>query len=405
MSTRGVVVQELQRGTAAVVPVGGALTFGRNSKMSDVLCKDPHVSRRHCAMRGEPDGRVRIKDLGSSSGTYVNGRRVTGEVLVGPGCPISLGRDYKLEVVGLVGPFAAGGIAGEPRLPYWLTPTYLLLREVGRGGMGMVFEAYDVVQGERCAVKWLAPGGKVSEEIEERFRREANLQAALSDYPGIVTLKDLGITQGTGELFCVMEFVEGQNLHRKLKTGLSRLEGVKIVARVARAVDYAHERGIVHRDLKPANVMLTGEGTVRLTDFGIAKAFVDDDSGGLTATGIMMGTPGYMAPEQIVDCATAGVPSDIYGLGAILYHVLVGRPPVKGKLLREVLECVEKGTFDSPSKLDPTVDAQIEMICLKALERKPKNRWQSAHELAQALEDWLREQDPVKKVKLRPPGA
>ena len=403
MGQRGVVVQELQRGTAVVVPVGKSLSFGRNSKMADVLCKDPHVSRKHCVLKAEPDGRLRVEDQGSSSGTYVNRKRVT-KALAGPESTISLGRDYHMRVIGMVGGYRTSGIAGEPSLPHWLTPRYLLLREVGRGGMGIVYEAYDAQDHERCALKWMHSGAAANPSLAERFRREAELQAALNDYPGIVTLKDAGTTPGAGDMFCVLEFVEGKTLQQRLRQGIDRLEGVRIVARIARAVDYAHDRGIVHRDLKPANVLLTGEGAVRLTDFGIAKAFMDDD-GGITATGVMMGTPGYMAPEQIVDCASAGPTTDVYGIGAILYHVLVGRPPVRGKLLREVLESIEKGKFDAPRKVDKSIDKGLETICVRALERKPTQRWPSAHALAQALEDWLREQAPAPKVKLRPPGA
>ena len=160
----------------------------------------------------------------------------------------------------------------------------------------------------------------------------------------------------------------------------------------------------MHRDLKPANVLLTANGAVRLTDFGIAKAFMDDD-GGITATGVMMGTPGYMAPEQVTDSAKAGPASDVYGAGAILYHVLVGRPPIQGKLLREILESIDKGVFDAPRALDPSVDPELEQICLRALEREPAQRYPTAHALALALEDWLRRHAPAKRVKLRPPGS
>ena len=403
MGQRGVVVQEQQRGTVVVIPLGKTLSFGRNSKMADVLCKDPHVSRKHCTIRAEPDGRLRIEDLGSSSGTYVNKKKVT-KALAGIESTISLGRAYHMKVLGMVGAFRQSGVMGEPSLPHWLTDRYLLLGEVGRGGMGVVYEAYDARDNERCAVKWLAPGAAAKPAMADRFRREAELQAVLNDYPGIVSLRDSGTTPGSGDMFCVMEFVEGKTLQRRLRLGIDRLDGVKVVSRIARAVDYAHDHGIVHRDLKPANVLLTANGAVRLTDFGIAKAFMDDD-GGITATGVMMGTPGYMAPEQVTDSAKAGPASDVYGAGAILYHVLVGRPPIQGKLLREILESIDKGVFDAPRALDPSVDPELEQICLRALEREPAQRYPTAHALALALEDWLRRHAPAKRVKLRPPGS
>jgi len=396
-----VVLQDAQRGGAVLLPVGGpGVGFGRDPGQNDVGVQDKYVSRRHCVLHGEAGGRVRIVDT-SSYGTMVNGARVSGSASAGPGDRIVLGYEYEYVVVGVAGP--PGRRQGEPAPPEWLTADYLLLREVGRGGMGIVYEAWRRPTDARCAVKWLRAGGAADAEIEARFRREADLQLQLSEYPGIVTLFDYGKVPETGEMFCAMEYVEGESLLAKLKAGMTRGEVVRLVARVARAVAYAHEKGIVHRDLKPANVMVTTDGAIRLTDFGIAKALGGD--GGLTATGIMLGTPGYMAPEQLQDSKRAGPLSDVYGLAAILYNALTGKLPVKGKNMREALKSIEKGDFPRPSEVDGTIDETLDGVLMHALATDPAQRTGSAADLAERLELWLRLHAPSNPVRLKPPGG
>ena len=149
---------------------------------------------------------------------------------------------------------------------------------IGRGGMGSVYEAVHIHTEKRVAVKLLLAGGRATPELVERFKREAIVQGSLRDYPGIVRAYDLGTLPDTGELFFSMEFIKGDTLRQRVKAGLTRAEGVHLMARVARAVHYAHEHGVVHRDLKPGNVMVGEKGVIRLTDFGVCKALEETAS-------------------------------------------------------------------------------------------------------------------------------
>ena len=239
-------------------------------------------------------------------------------------------------------------------------------------------------------------------EAGRRFSREIKLQASLKDYPGIARVYDQGTVPGSGELYCVMELVSGESLLARLKRkDLSRVEGVRIVSRVARAVEYAHAQGVVHRDLKPANVLVNQDGMVRLTDFGIAPTL--DGDGKLTSTGLMVGTPGFMCPEQIQGLASVSPATDVYGLGALLYAVLCGRPPIEGKSLADALRAVVQGKVTPPRALDPTIDQALDELVVQALRKDPADRVPSARVFAEALEGWLRVHDPAQKVSLRSP--
>ncbi|RMG15822.1 MAG: FHA domain-containing protein [Planctomycetota bacterium] len=395
-----VILQELQTGSVTLCPVGKRVAVGRNAQ-SFVVCKDKHVSRHHCEAEALPDGRLRLVDR-SSYGTYLNDERIE-EAVARPGDRIVLGHDYALKVVGLLDPDASHHGEKEPVPPRYLGAHYLLLREVGRGGMGIVYEAWDEQRKQRCAVKWLRGGGEADPDAIARFRREVLVQGKLADYPAIVSVYDLGIVTGSGEWFCVMEYVVGETLLARLRSGsLSREEGVRLIARVARAVGYAHRRGVVHRDIKPANILITPEGQVRLTDFGIAKAL--DESGRLTLPGIMMGTPGYMAPEQITDSKRAGPAADIYALGALLFTILCGKLPVRGRNLREAIDNARKGKLGpSAQELDPTVPEALDAACRQALSFRPEDRWPTAEDFAAALENFLREETPSERVRLQAP--
>ena len=149
-------------------------------------------------------------------------------------------------------------------------------------------------------------------------------------------------------------------------------------------------------------MLVTTEGQVRLTDFGIAKALEDDIE--ITRTGVQLGTPPFMAPEQVVDSKAVNVATDVYGLGAILYFAITGRPPIQGQGVRQVLDRALLGIITKPSKVDPTIDGGLEAICLRALKSEPHQRFASAQGLADALTAWLREQDPPAKVSLSAPG-
>jgi eukaryotic-like serine/threonine-protein kinase len=280
---------------------------------------------------------------------------------------------------------------GRPRgvtVPERIDERWRIVREVARGGMGVVYEATDERTGARCALKVLRTG-RTNAAQEERFRREADLGARLGGHPGIVPATALG-TLPTGELYCVMEFVEGRSLWDLLRAGgVPREQGVRLVAQVARAVAYAHARDVVHRDLKPQNVLITPDGRARLTDFGIAKAL--DDVHGLTATGEVMGTPRFMAPEQAEDSKRVDPRTDVFGLGAILYATLTGRPPMElsGLKLREALRRVYECKVAPPRSLDGSIDPAIDALCRRALARDPAHRPQTAAALADELDAWL----------------
>jgi serine/threonine protein kinase len=268
-----------------------------------------------------------------------------------------------------------------------LADRWRVLREVAQGGMGTVYEAVDGQTGARCAVKVLR-GGRATPEQEERFRREAEVGARLAGHPGVVPVTATG-TLPDGRLFCVMEYVEGTSLWEAIQGGLPRERGVRLVAEVARSVAHAHRCGVVHRDLKPQNVLITADGRSRLTDFGIAKAL--DDVNGLTATGQVMGTPRFMAPEQAEDSKRVDPRADVFGLGAILYAVLTRRPPMalEGLTLREALRRVLRCEIVAPRAHDPSIDPSIDALCRRALHRDPQCRPPTADAFADELEAWL----------------
>jgi serine/threonine protein kinase len=396
-----VLVQEVDRGVVHRCPTWQPVIVGRDAAACGVVVKDPHVSRQHVELFAEMDGRLRVKPL-SDKPTRLNGQRVDGEVHAKAGDALVLGRELALSVVGVLDPLApARDKDGWLTLPQRVLPHLILLRIVGHGGAGIVYEAYDEQARRRVAVKLLIAGGRATGELVERFRREAILQGSLKDYPGIVRAHELGTLPDSGELFFSMEFVKGTTLRQRIKDGLGHLEGARLMARVARAVHYAHEKGIVHRDLKPGNVMVSDKGVIRLTDFGVCKALEDQD--GLTMTGVMMGTPNYMAPEQIDDAKRVGPQADVYGLGAILYHVLCGRPPFQGDDLTRMLDAVAKGDVTPVEALSPGVAPELAVACRTAMAVELPERFPTAMALADALEAWVRRVDPPSKVTLRPP--
>ena len=395
-----VVIQETdERGEVHLLPVGCGASIGREPGANQIVVKDPHVSRTHCTLEGRADGGVRVIDHGRT-GTFVDMVRVDGEVVAGIGRKLRVGLHWEVLIVGLID--VAVDCQGEPKPPCRLGPRYLLLGELGRGGMGVVFEAWDREREQRCALKWLRVGGQATEEDILRFTREAEMQSTLRDYPGVARVFDYGTLPGSGELYCVLEYVDGVSLERKIRAGdLAREEGVRIVSRVARAIEYAHSHGIIHRDLKPSNVLVSDKGMVRLTDFGIARML--DGSNHLTATGIMVGTPGFMAPEQIMADKALGPAVDVYGLGAVLYATITGKAPSRGRIVSEVLRNAVAGAFDKPRELDPTIDVDLEKTCLRALAVKPDARHASAGEVAEELEEWLRTHAPSAPVRLARP--
>ncbi len=204
-----------------------------------------------------------------------------------------------------------------------LLPQYRIESLLGRGGMGAVYKGWQTALERPVAIKLLPAEMAADESFIARFQREARVLARLQ-HPGIVAVHDFGQT-GEGHLYFVMEFVDGTDLHRIIHgPGLSEEQTLEIVSQLCEALQYAHSQGVVHRDIKPANVLVTGDGRAKLADFGLARP-VQEGSAVLTQGNVVMGTPDYMAPEQLY-----GMPdhrADLFSLGVMLYEMLTGRPP------------------------------------------------------------------------------
>src|SRR5262249_48089170 len=223
-------------------------------------------------------------------------------------------------------------------------------------------------------------------EVAARFRDEAEV-AARFHHPNIIQVYEVGELEGQGYL--VLEYAGGGSLQQKLGGNPQPpREAARLIEPLARALNYAHQRGIVHRDLKPANVVLTEDGIPKVTDFGLAKLL--ERGAGLTQTGDIMGTPSYMAPEQAQGTPSDVTPAtDIYALGAILYEMLTGRPPFKGATPLSTLSQVAGQEPLAPGKLQRHTPRELETICLKCLEKEPKKRYATALDLADDLRRFL----------------
>lgn len=262
---------------------------------------------------------------------------------------------------------------------------YELIREVNRGGMGVVFEARHRALDRRVALKMIKTGHLAGEEEIRRFHIEARVAASL-DHPGIVPVFDVGEERGIH--FYAMAYVEGQTLAELIATQpLDPQYAAGIAQRSAVAVEYAHERGIVHRDLKPGNVLIDASGAPRVMDFGLAKQIHRDD--GLTQTGQVLGTPAYISPEQVRGNVARPQSSDIYGLGACLYAMITGVPPHQATSSLELLLRVLEAEPLSPRRVNPVVPRRLEQICLRCLEKDPLRRYATMAELAADLTRFL----------------
>ncbi len=269
----------------------------------------------------------------------------------------------------------------EPLAAGATVPGYEILGELGRGTMGVVYSARHLRLNRPVALKVVLDGAHASHVDRVRFLDEAEMLARL-DHPGVVRVYEVGWHDGRPHL--AMEFVGGGTLAQRCG-GIPQppREAARLVAALARAVHHAHERGVVHRDLKPANVMLAGDGAPKITDFGLAKRL--DGGAGLTETGAMVGTPGYMAPEQAL-CREVGPAADVYALGTILYELLTGATPFRADSLLETLTLVVSEPPRPPRQLRPDVPLELEAVCLKCLRKEPADRYASAQALADDLD-------------------
>lgn len=261
---------------------------------------------------------------------------------------------------------------------------YEVERELGKGAMGVVYLGRDPVIGRRVALKTIratAEDDSEQREFNERFMREAQAAGTLS-HPNIVTIHDVGEEVETQTSFIAMEYVEGKNLKQLLKekVAFSWDRIAEITMSVADALDYAHRRGIVHRDVKPANIILTNDGTVKITDFGIAKI----ETSSLTETGQFLGTPNYMSPEQVTGEAVDGR-SDLFSLGVVLYELLTKKKPFIGDNLTSISYKIVHEEYPAPQTYDATIPGEFGPILARALAKDPAARFQSGKDFHAAL--------------------
>ncbi len=290
-----------------------------------------------------------------------------------------------------IAPVASGGQAchnGEPapgeRIRYF--GDYEIVREIARGGMGVVFQARQISLDRTVALKMILAGQLADETDVKRFHTEAEAAAHL-DHSGIVPIFEVG--QHEGQHFFSMAYVEGRSLAQRLAEGpMPARESAALLLQAADAIEYAQRRGVIHRDLKPANILLDAEGRLRVTDFGLAKK-VQGDSG-LTGSGQVMGTPSYMPPEQAGGKrGEVGPAADVYALGATLYCMVTGRPPFQAATAMDTVLQVINDEPVPPRRLNATIPPDVETICLKCLEKDPGRRYPSAAALGEDLRRYL----------------
>jgi WD40 repeat protein len=275
---------------------------------------------------------------------------------------------------------------------------YELIEEISRGAMGVVYRARQMSLNRFVALKMILDGALASPAVVMRFQVEAEAAALLS-HPNIVPVYETGELRG--RRFFSMQLLEGGNLGERLneftlleagsnrEAALARQRSsAQLIVMIAEAVHHAHQRGVLHRDLKPSNILLDTNRTPHVTDFGIAKMMTEES--GLTDTGAHLGTPAYMAPEQAAGDQQITTATDVYGLGAILYHLLAGRPPFQGATPMDTMRQVIEREPVPPHRLNPMVQRDLSIICLKCLDKDPSRRYASALALAQDLERWLK---------------
>ncbi len=288
---------------------------------------------------------------------------------------------------GPAAPSGSSGMHGGPTLPRSFG-RYELLAELGRGGMGVVYRARQSDLGRQVAVKMILSAELASADAVRRFYEEARAASRLR-HAGIVGILEVG--ELDGQHYFAMDLIEGQSLADRLRSGpLEPESAARLLADVARAVDYLHSQGLVHRDLKPANILLDAVGRPYVSDFGLAKLPRGETPA--TRAGTIIGTPNYMPPEQAAGHVDEiDERSDVYSLGAILYETLTGRPPFREASPLDTLVQVLEGEPTLPRQLERRIPRELEWICLRAIEKNPADRYPTAAALADDLERHLRQ--------------
>lgn len=278
-----------------------------------------------------------------------------------------------------------------PSLPFQIGD-YRLEEVIGRGGMGVVYRAEQISLKRVVAIKMIRENRPETSENRQRFFAEAEANARL-EHPGIVQVFE--VSEYKGHPYFSMQYVRGQTLAEKLKQGpLPQRQAARIMVDVCRAIGFAHVQGVLHRDIKPSNILVDQNEQVRVTDFGLAK--LADSADSLTRTGAVVGTPSYMSPEQSSGRTNiVGPRSDIYSLGTVLYHLLTGRPPFVADSPMELALKVLEQDPPPPRLLEPRIDRDLEMIVQRSIQKPPDLRYDTADEMADELECFLRD-EPIK---------
>lgn len=395
-------------GKTLSLDAGGEIVLGRSAHATCRLA-DGQVSRRHCRFAFGPKG-LCVEDLGSSNGTFVNGTRIEGPEPVREGDVVQLG-DTVIALADASGGrrpafcVACGNEADGshtcPRgifhvpMPDGAIPGLVLKAKIGTGGMGAVFLARQTSLERDVALKTMVVRGDPPRDKVQRFLREARIPAALQ-HPNIVSVFNVGSFRahaagdggGVAVAYVVMEYMQGRDLTRIVKEdGFSDWrQAVRLAVDVAGALAFTGERGVVHRDIKPQNILVTDDATVKLMDFGLAKNFEKAGLSGVTSPGVSLGTPAYMAPEQIQDALKVGPPADQYAFGATLFFMLAGRPPIVSQKVGELLRRVTSEPAPRLETLRPDVPPPIADIVARCLEKTPDARFPDAAALQRALE-------------------
>ncbi len=407
-------VRGARAGEAVTLEENQTIIVGRGSETTFRI-QDPSISRRHCQIANTPRGLL-VADLGSSNGTYVNNQKLsTGWVQLNPGDQVILGQN-EIRVIGFQqaamtpqyqcstcgraitpqeiqtnryradtnGRLMCADCAGKMDFDPNLVEGYLIQKKLGQGAFGAVYLAIRGTDNATVALKTIRPNLVSNEKDVQRFFREADTGRQLV-HANITQIYDAGETRGV--YYIAMEFIDGTEVSKMIEQ-YGRLDvgySMRVIIQIADALQHAFEKGIVHRDIKPENVMVTPNCTAKLVDFGLAKSFTQAGQSGLTAPGEGMGTLAYMPPEQLDNALNADQRSDIYSLGATLYHMLSGQRPFNEKTTRSFIMKILKHMPAPIRQLNPAVPAELEDIISKAMAKSPDDRYQQPQEVVADL--------------------
>lgn len=369
------------------------LLVGRSRSAQLALTDDPHFSRHHFLLELNPP-RGYVRDLGSRNGTLLNGQSIK-EAPLRDGDIISAGKtQIRFKVIGrpepltVAWPAAKALASAPPRAPTTAIPGYEIVQKLGQGGMGIVYLARQLSNGQTVALKVIVPESAADEASMRRFLREATVLSQLK-HPRIVQFLELGMA--AGQFFFAMEYVEPADLQQHLagRSPASRVKTVcGIVCQVLEALRFAHGEGFIHRDIKPANILLTRVGRrlrTKLADFGLAKQMENAGFSGLTRAGEAIGTLAFMAPEQVTHSRDVRATMDLYSAGATLYQLLSGELPFDFPAGRDPFVVILEDEPVSLQVRSPDVPAELAAIVHRALAKDPSQRFATADAMWQSL--------------------